>query len=453
MAISFPWFLSLYYYLLDGTFPKDATSNLKKKIRYQCARLFIGDDGRVLEVKSGRELLHEGNAQQKIQEVHREGHLGILKTLDKVSAYYLVRDCREMVTAIVNSCETCQFRARIKHLRSNPGGLVKTPRHPFFTVSVDAVGPLSVTAKGNRYILTGICNLTRYPVAKAVPDIDEVTTGEFYYDIIKYFGVPQYILSDRGSNFISTYVHHFLKQIGCKGIMTTSYRPQANGMCERLNGTLSAVMAKLARDGNKSDQWDLYLDEALMILRSTKNSGTGYSPSYLLFGYEFRTPSVWISPRLDYVEGEEEQELVERVGMVKEKLAQVREKARQASDEKKKQAKLRYDSKVHFKRQFKVGEEVLLQVMVPSSKFADKWEGPYRVLKVNPVSGTYHLTGKNSMKLKHAVNGDRLKPYNGEAKHMVPDVLVSQAYDQFKRWVNSRVNAVDILSVANLSDF
>lgn len=48
-------------------------------------------------------------------------------------------------------------------------------------------------------------------------------------------------------------------------------------------------------------------------MRSTKNTGTGYSPSYLLYGYEFRTPAVWVSSRLDYVEGEEEQELQERI--------------------------------------------------------------------------------------------------------------------------------------------
>lgn len=453
MVLPFPWFLSLYYYMLDGVFPKDADANMKKKIRYQCKKLIIGEDGRVLERKSGRELLHEGNALQKVQEIHREGHVGVLNTLDKVSRFFLLHGSRKMVEGVVQSCETCQFRARIRHLRSNPGALVKTPRHPFFAVSVDAVGPLSVTKKNNRYILTGICNLTRYPVAKAVPDINEVTTGEFYYDIIKYFGVPQYILSDRGANFISTYVHHFLKQIGCKGIMTTSYRPQANGMCERLNGSLSSVLAKLARDANKIDQWDLFLDEALMVLRSTKNTGTGYTPSYLLFGYEFRTPAVWVNPRLDYVEGEEEQELAERIELIHEKMVQVRINAREASDARKAKAKIRYDKAVHFSRQFEVGEEVLLQVAVPDSKFSDKWEGPYKVLKVNPVSGTYYLTGKNSLKLQHPVNGDRLKLFNGEIKHMVPDVLVSKANEQFQRWVNSRVNAIDVLSTVDIGDF
>ncbi|KAL0580136.1 hypothetical protein ABG067_008586, partial [Albugo candida] len=59
----------------------------------------LGDDGRVLEKKTGRELLHEGNAYQKIKEVHEEGHRGIVNTLDKVTKHYLVHGGRELVTA------------------------------------------------------------------------------------------------------------------------------------------------------------------------------------------------------------------------------------------------------------------------------------------------------------------------------------------------------------------
>lgn len=255
------------------------------------------------------------------------------------------------------------------------------------------------------------------------------------------YGVPARLLSDRGANFISTYVHQFLKQIGCKNIMVTSYRASANGMVEKLNHSLVSVLAKIARDERNIDQWDKYVDAALMVLRSTKNTGTGYSPSYLLYGYEFRTPAVWVSPRLDYVEGEEAEELKERIEMIGDKLQNVRDKAREYSDERKAKAKIRYDANVHFIRQYEIGEQVLLKNPFPDSKFGDKWEGPYKVVQVNKSSGTYHLTGRNSLRLKHAVNGDRLKPYNNEVQRMIPDVMVSQASDQFQRWIEAnRVN-------------
>ncbi|KAG1249658.1 hypothetical protein G6F65_019044 [Rhizopus arrhizus] len=124
-----------------------------------------------------------------------------MKATHKVNKYYVVSGCRELVTAVVHSCETCQFRAQIKAVRSNPGVIMKTPLHPFFMVGVDAVGPLQPTEKGNRYILTAIDHLTRWPMAMCVPDIDEETTAEFFFSaIVKNFGVPQYSGSKNCTN-------------------------------------------------------------------------------------------------------------------------------------------------------------------------------------------------------------------------------------------------------------
>lgn len=69
---------------------------------------------------------------------------------------------------------------------------------------------------------------------------------------------------------------------------------------------------------------------------------------------------------------------------------------------------------------------MLLKDNVPATKFSDKWLGPYTVLRVNK-NGVYHLTGKNGLRLKCAVNGDRMKPLDNSASHLVPDVLTSSA--------------------------
>ena len=446
MAVSFGWFLALYRYIQDGTLPQDCDGKTRRRLEMHSKRWYISDD-RLLEKSTARPLLHEGEALEVVKRLHEEGHFGILNTMDRVNKYCVVSKCRELVTAVVKSCDTCQFRSRIKAVRNNPATIMKTPRYPFFMVGIDAVGPLQKTEKGNQYILTGIDYLTRWPVAMAVADITEETTVEFlYHEIVQNYGVPQYILSDRGANFISTYVHYFLRQIGCKNIMTTSYRPQVNGMCERLNQSLTQTMAKLARDGEEISQWDKYLDPALMALRSMVNTATGYSPSYLLFGYEFRSPAVWEAPREDFVLGEELEALKDRVVMIQDKMEEVRTLARMKSDEQKAKAKIRYDARVIDPRRYQVGEQVLLKDNTPATKFSDKWLGPYTVLKVNK-NGTYHLTGHNSQRLRHAVNGDRLRPYDKSAAHLVPDVLTSAAQQQFRSWVNSRQNPAFLVNV------
>lgn len=72
-------------------------------------------------------------------------------------------------------------------------------------VGCDAVGPtLNPTKRGNRYLLVAVDYLTKGPIARAVPRIDEETTAKFMFEeIIEKYGVPNYLLTDRGSNFKS----------------------------------------------------------------------------------------------------------------------------------------------------------------------------------------------------------------------------------------------------------
>ncbi|EIE82989.1 hypothetical protein RO3G_07694 [Rhizopus delemar RA 99-880] len=50
------------------------------------------------------------------------------------------------------------------------------------------------------------------------------------------------------------------------------------------------------------------------------------------------------------------------------------------------------------------------------------------------------LKAKKSLRLKHAVNGDRLKLFNNDVKHMVPDVVAAAATEQFRSWLNTKKN-------------
>ncbi|KAG1168812.1 hypothetical protein G6F70_008948 [Rhizopus microsporus] len=444
MPMSFAVFLAIYYYLDNGKYPEDCSARKdKQRLHYQASKLFI-DGGRLLEKTTNREVLHEGNAWHIVRAVHEEGHLGINNTMKKLLRGFVCSEAKSLVTEVVKNCSTCQYRARPKQVRSNPGYVFKTPRHPFFMVGCDAVGPLQVTSKENRYILTAIDYLTRWPIALAVPDINETTTAAFMYkEIVTPYGVPNYLLTDRGSNFTSTYCHEFLKKLGCKHITTTSYRPNSNGAVERLNQTLCNTLAKLARDDNNIKEWDRYVDSALLALRTMVNSATGHTPGYLLYGYQFQTPVTWKAPREDFVEGEELEAIQERVIMIQGKLKEAREMAREKSDARKLVEKRNYDKRVMFTRRFEIGEKVLLKDMVPISKFSDRWLGPFTVIKINK-NGTYHLIGTNSRRLDGAVNGDMLKPFN-ESARMTPDVTVSRAHEQFQSWV---LNKSAVLSVS-----
>ena len=62
---------------------------------------------------------------------------------------------------------------------------------PFQRIAMDLVGPLPWTEWGNRYILTVCDYATRYPEAILV-------------GIFARMGIPEEILTDQGTNFMST---------------------------------------------------------------------------------------------------------------------------------------------------------------------------------------------------------------------------------------------------------
>jgi hypothetical protein len=226
-----------------------------------------------------------------------------------------------------------------------------------------------------------------------------------------------------------------LKQLEIKGSNTTAYRPQVNGGTERLNQTIAGVMKKMSRDENHSADWDTYIDSALLAIRTTVNSSTGFTPSYLLYGYEMRTPTTWTPATYDYVEGELEEAILARCKKLQEEHKQIIIKARRTSDERKAKDKIRYDMKVLKPKRFEVGDLVLMRDMQAKGKFSDTWAGAFKVIRVNN-NGTYHLTGKNSRKIKGAVNGDRLKDFQ-ERQNMLPLVMGTEK-EAYQRWATAQ---------------
>ena len=69
---------------------------------------------------------------------------------------------------------------------------------------------------------------------------------------------------------------------------TTPYHPQSDGMVERFNRTLEALLSKFV-DHNQKD-WDEHLQILLMSYRSAVHESTGCSPAKLMMGRELTLP-------------------------------------------------------------------------------------------------------------------------------------------------------------------
>ncbi|KAH3723036.1 gag-pol fusion protein [Pelomyxa schiedti] len=122
------------------------------------------------------------------------------------------------------------------------------PNQPGDTMSLDFVGPLRATRRGNSYILVMIDHLTRDVELKATrhPDAESAVGSGAQ------LGVPErrVMISDRGTHFTNKIMTGLCKMLRIEQRMTTPY----HGKTERYNHTLVEMLRIYANEDK--DDWD-----------------------------------------------------------------------------------------------------------------------------------------------------------------------------------------------------
>lgn len=128
---------------------------------------------------------------------------------------------------------------------------------PFERIRTDILGPLSVCkASNNKYVLVFIDSFTKYIELIPISDIKATTVArEFVNKIICRHGVPRFLHSDRGTQYLSNIVKETCKILGVKMTQTTSLHPQCNGQSERMMSVILKTLSTYLGD-EKHNEWD-----------------------------------------------------------------------------------------------------------------------------------------------------------------------------------------------------
>ncbi|OIR56707.1 MAG: uncharacterized protein A8A55_2544 [Amphiamblys sp. WSBS2006] len=332
----------------------------------------------------------EGNREEKeklVRELHALGHLGIKGTLDLVRKQWRWRGMTKMVQRIVDGCVTCQKNKKGEATRTQVTPLTP-PDGPFQRWGMDFVGRMPETANGKKWILVAIDHFSKWPVAEAVQEASAKTVIEFVKKhIVANFGIPEEIITDRGSAFTAMETEKYLKEtLGTKHLRTSAYHPQANGVTERFNGLLGNTLRKLTDE--EGGDWDRHIDRTLAVCRARKHQATGVSPFEILFGK---------IPRI--MKRSEEDESKTKESPIP------REEARDMAQTNLQKQKEKMEE-MGVARSFAEGEEVLLRQTLPR-KMAPAWNGPFTIAKVLEYN-TYILKYGDKT-IENVVHADRLK--------------------------------------------
>nr|XP_040574631.1 protein NYNRIN-like [Lepeophtheirus salmonis] len=205
------------------------------------------------------------------------------------------------IKAWAADCVNCQ--------KSKVGRHIKTDIQPFYaggrfqTIHLDIVGPLPpVEIPGQssllpyRYILTCIDRASRWIEVCPLTDITaSAIANAFIYVWISRFGVPLYVITDRGKQFESELFHQLSLMVGFHRLRTTSYHPQTNGMIERVHRVIKSALKA------KNTKWYFALPIVILGLRMIP-SANSIPPFTALTGSEIMIPSgTNHSSKLSYV--------------------------------------------------------------------------------------------------------------------------------------------------------
>ena len=225
-------------------------------------------------------------------EMHSLCHPGIKSSLKIIKSRYYWPDMDRDIRRKCQECLSCQQSKVNRHTKSETKQF-SLPSTRFETVHIDLVGPLlpacqynSTYSSNHKYLLTCIDRATRWMEAIPLEDTSAASVAVAFLETwISRFGVPLYVITDRGSQFESELFTELSKLIGFHRLRTTSYHPQTNGMVERMHRTLKTAIK------TRKQSWLQSLPIVLYGMRSIPNEN-GFSPFSAVTGSYMNMPRI-----------------------------------------------------------------------------------------------------------------------------------------------------------------
>ncbi len=383
-------------YLCDGKIPEDEV--VARKVVLQSSRYEVLDG--ILQFENPTNpgqlcvVVPKSLQQEFMEEAHCScfgGHLSERKVYSRLRRYVWWRGMRKDIRTFCRGCLVCASRKGTRQtfkppLQSIPVG------GPFHRVGVDVL-QLPLTVHGNKYVLVFMDYFTKWVEAFPMSDQKTITIATLFVEhIICRHGIPEQLISDRGTNFLSELISGICEVLGVKKLNTSGYHPQTDGLVEKFNSTLINMVAKCCE--TRQHDWDDHLPQLLFAYRSVVQESTKESPFFLLYGRDPRIPSstvlsqtrsVYSIDTADY-RTELMVSLAEAWQLAKSNIGHAQCRQKKSYDKDKQESNL------------KPGERVMVYMpsesQGPERKLARPFHGPYRVLGVTPANAEVVLVDR-----------------------------------------------------------
>jgi RNase H-like domain found in reverse transcriptase/Integrase zinc binding domain len=207
------------------------------------------------------------------------GHFGTTRTLELLTRNYYWPSMRKYVKEYIRSCDVCQ---RSKPPRHKPHGELSSlpvPDKAWSGITMDFVtdlppsGPLKFDA-----IWVIVCHLTKMVHYVPCHKTNTATwlAKAFIQEVIRLHGLPDSIVSDRGTTFTSRFWSTLCHHLKITRKLSTAFHAQTDGQTERMNQTMEQYLRSYIN--YQQDDWLDWLPLAEFAYNNSRQATTEQSP-------------------------------------------------------------------------------------------------------------------------------------------------------------------------------
>ena len=353
------------------------------------------------------------------------GHFSARRGLAKLRLRWWWPGMSSQLHKWVRTCRECQIYKHSKGRHKQPKDTPRVvPSRPWDSVYVDAVGPLAEGKGGYRFCLVAIDHFSRWVEVLPVRRLTTESYVGWLQELVGRYGPMRRVTSDRGNNFVSTLVDAYCQTVGIKRNQTTAWRPTSNSLVERYNGELKDRMRVYAERVGK--MWPARMTDYGYAHNTTVHSATGYTPFFLMHGWEARMPyDLLLESKKKDLPLDIERYVQHLVAAVNDAWSD----ARQRMGDRDLRRQLRSQTvakKYNPPPVFEVGQQVLVKKdhrrRGEHKEVVPLWVGPFPVIA--KVSDVIYLVNKDGR--EDSVHVDRLKAWHERVLEPVADEDLEQ---------------------------
>ena len=264
----------------------------------------------------------------------------------------------------ISTCDLCLRTKPIRQALVGELHPLQIPDSQWDTLSVDFVVELPLSS-GHDAVMTVVDSVSKraHFILMHMMVTVEGTARLFLHQVWKLYGLPKYVVSDRGPQFVACFTRELYCLLGIKLVSSTAWHPQTDRQMEHINQELDQYLW-LFVNKRQDDWYDL-----LPMVEFQHNNHIHSATQQLLFLLDTRIiPRIGFEPRQNHSDLEMVNEFMERMRMA---IEEAKSAIRKAQDNMKRY----YDHQRTPAPVFRLGNKVFLNAldictMRPSQKLS-----------------------------------------------------------------------------------